>query len=318
MSQWIRAWSLLVLIVAAAVGCIDVTPAALSPVPPTATATKATSTPAPLAQAPATASPTGLSPSPTARPALTPTPSPSPVVYRPNYQATETALALAAGTAQPSTAVAQTPTARMPTISIQPTIPIQASTPPPAATPTPVPPLVIPTATPTRPPVIIPTATPQPVRTVQPVATAPIATPTPAPPPATPTPVPPTPTPIPPYAAIAKSVGWLPNCGVTQVKIQLHDPLGFRKNGYRFKIASADGGWSAVSFPTGSGGYEPGETDFTLNTRPVANTWLIWLLDRQGNPVEPKLTIQTDTNDCRPEGSGHQVALVEWLWFREP
>ncbi|MBI3978399.1 MAG: hypothetical protein HY331_09470 [Chloroflexi bacterium] len=303
-------WLLFLAVLGVTAGCIDVTPATVSSIP-TSAAASPTATTGPMALGPTS------SPSPTAvpdTPTVAPTPTRTPFRrLTPTPPPTDTPIPAPTPT-QPAVVVV-TPGAATTPAPVTTVIPAQVSPSPTAAVPPPTPTRPVPPPTPTLGPgQPLPGGT-VPTATTQPVATVAAITPTPS---ATPTRVPPTLTPTPLVPALVKAVDWLPNCGLTQVKLQIHDPLGFRKNGLRFKIESDGAGWSAVSFPTGLGGYEPGETDFTLNNRPISNTWHVWLLDRQGRPVEPRLTITTDTNDCRPGGIGHQVAVVEWLWFREP
>ena len=108
------------------------------------------------------------------------------------------------------------------------------------------------------------------------------------------------------------SVGWQPNCGVTQVKIYVKDANWNPVNGVRFRVQAA-GGWSADSTPSGTEWFSSGWTDFFLNNEAVAQTWRVWVIDGSGNRLSPVLVLNTESTDnCAPEGTGRQVATTTW------
>ncbi|MBI3980126.1 MAG: hypothetical protein HY331_18280 [Chloroflexi bacterium] len=122
----------------------------------------------------------------------------------------------------------------------------------------------------------------------------------------------------PPPAYSATLTQWGPNCGLTRIILYLRDAGGAFLNGERFRIETADGGWGADSFPTGSYSYPPGTTDFVLRAEPMAMTWNLWPIDGAGNRIGQPFQVTTDTADCQPGGSGHQVAWVQWTRGQQP
>lgn len=138
-----------------------------------------------------------------------------------------------------------------------------------------------------------------------------------------------TPTPRPPAASpTATSVGsqftgnvvWnpmiAPNCsgpGISKESI-IQDMSGNPINGVRVEVECYGNIW--LSHPSGTPGeYEPGHYDFSFGqSKPQNWTCSARVVDINGEPVSSSqtVTIQFDTNDCLPGGTGHQVAIVNW------
>lgn len=127
---------------------------------------------------------------------------------------------------------------------------------------------------------------------------------------ATPTPITaaPTATPVPgagPYSV--ESVSYLPNCGLTQLKVYVKDSHGNPINNLIARIEWAD--QKLDSNPTGKpGSYDPGWTDILLNTRPVANTWKVSLWDGQNRVAAPVEV--TTTAECRGDGARQIITVI--------
>jgi LysM repeat protein len=107
-----------------------------------------------------------------------------------------------------------------------------------------------------------------------------------------------------------------PNCAgpaVSKLSV-IQDRNGNPLNGVRVEVDCYGNKWQ--SHPSGTPGeYEPGHYDFSFGqSTPQDWTCTMQVLDIYGHPVESSavLTIQFDTNDCKPYGSGHQVAIVNW------
>jgi LysM repeat protein len=156
----------------------------------------------------------------------------------------------------------------------------------------------------------------------RPAATRPPATntPKPRPPSPTPTPKPPTPTPAASAHQFTAQVIWdplvAPNCAgpaISKISI-IQDTNGNPVNGARVEVNCYDNIWT--SHPSGNPGeYDPGHYDFAFGQGiPQAWTCTAHVLDVNGQPVASSevATIQFDTNDCKPHGSGHQVAILNW------
>lgn len=111
---------------------------------------------------------------------------------------------------------------------------------------------------------------------------------------------------------------WVSNCGLTAINVYLRDGAGNYVNGVRVRVETRDGSWGAYSFPTGNPGYGPGETDITLAQDQIAGVWLLWVVDASNQRISPIVPVETDRNDCRPEGFGHQVAHVQFVDRRVP
>jgi hypothetical protein len=160
------------------------------------------------------------------------------------------------------------------------------------------------------------TATPEP----QPTDTAqPAPTKTPAP---KPTKKPPTATPKPTArgAQFTAQVSWdpntAPNCagpGISKASL-IHDAAGNPING--LVVEANCYGNLYRSQPSGTPGeYDPGRYGFGFGQNsPMALTCTAYILGENGQPMASSqmVTIAFDTNDCKPGGSGHQVATVNW------
>jgi hypothetical protein len=58
---------------------------------------------------------------------------------------------------------------------------------------------------------------------------------------------------------------------------------------------------------TKGAGYYVGTLD---PTEPKAGNWWVAVVDFQGRPLSPAVRFQTDTQDCEPEGTGHQWVII--------
>jgi LysM repeat protein len=137
-----------------------------------------------------------------------------------------------------------------------------------------------------------------------------------------PTAQPATATPAPPAATLqfTGEVTWdqyvAPNCGGPAIAKQsaIKDAAGNPVNGVRVEVNCYDNIF--ISHPSGTPGeYDAGHYDFAFGqTTPQNWTCSARVLDVNGQPVASSavITVQFDTNDCRPGGSGHQVAIVNW------
>ncbi len=169
---------------------------------------------------------------------------------------------------------------------------------------------------------------------------SPSPTPTPLPPtPLPPTPVPPTPRPAqptnPPRPAATQAPAptappapgqqftakliWdpkvAPNCAGPAVAKQsvIRDTAGNPVNGVVVQANCYDNIFD--SHPSGTPGeYEPGHYDFSFGqSKPQDWVCTFRVLTVNGQPVNSEVTsIHFDVNDCRPEGPGHQVAILNW------
>jgi LysM repeat protein len=144
----------------------------------------------------------------------------------------------------------------------------------------------------------------------------------PAPKPPTPTPTrkPPTPTAVANPFQFSGEVVWhplfAPNCagpGISKESI-IKDPAGNPVNGARVEVNCYDNIW--VSHPSGNPGeYDPGHYDFAFGqNKPQDWTCTARVVDINGQPVASSavVSIHFDTNNCKPEGNGHQIAIVNW------
>ncbi len=161
-----------------------------------------------------------------------------------------------------------------------------------------------------------------PAPTAEPTAIPPTNTPKPKPPTPKPTAKPPTPTstPVPVRDQFTSTLIWdplvAPNCagpGISNHSI-IRDAGGNPVNGARVEVNCYDNIW--LSHPSGNPGeYDPGHYDFSFGqTKPQAWTCTARVFDINGQPVASSevATIQFDTNDCSPGGSGHQIAILNW------
>ena len=155
---------------------------------------------------------------------------------------------------------------------------------------------------------------------------APTRTPKPKPPAPTPTPKPPKPTAAPATSQFqfTAEVIWdpliAPNCagpGIAKQSI-IRDTNGNPVNGARVEVNCYDNIW--VSHPSGNPGeYDPGHYDFAFG-QGVPRDWTCTarLIEVNGQPVTSSqvITIHFDTNGCKPDGNGHQIAIVNWTKHR--
>jgi LysM repeat protein len=175
-----------------------------------------------------------------------------------------------------------------------------------------------------------PTKTPgaQPTKTPKPQS--PTAQPTPKPATKTPTnttvaptKAPPTTTPIPATAEFqfTGEVVWdplvAPNCAGPAVSKQsvIVDTGGNPVDGVVVEVDCY--GNRVLSHPSGNPGeYDPGHYDFAFGqTVPQDWTCTARVVESNGQAVDSSevITIQFDTNDCNPDGDGHQVVIVNWV-----
>ena len=167
---------------------------------------------------------------------------------------------------------------------------------------------LIPTWTP-----LPPTETPLPPPTDTPKPRPPTATPTDTTVPATPTP------------AVKQFTGeivrWFPNCGATGIHrpSKIFDINGEPLNGLRVRIWY-ENTYEAFSLVSGIGGnYGPGEYDIALRSGETGK-FKIAVWDWQTGPDQYvqvdsevlEIEFDYDWQECQPDRSGHQVAIVNW------
>jgi hypothetical protein len=110
-------------------------------------------------------------------------------------------------------------------------------------------------------------------------------------------------------------IKWFPNCGevgISRESLILDANTSRPLNGVRIKIW-AESGWEALSSPSG-GGYGAGHYDIAnLCLSPCQRTYYLKADNWNGVPLDSEvITLQFNTDDCRPRGNGHQVAVVNW------
>jgi hypothetical protein len=106
-----------------------------------------------------------------------------------------------------------------------------------------------------------------------------------------------------------------PNCSGPAISKQsiIRDAGGGPVNGARVEVECYGNKW--LSHASGTPGeYEPGHYDFSFGQHtPQDWTCTARVFDLNSQPVTSEVvTIQFDTNDCKPDGNGHQVAIVNW------
>jgi LysM repeat protein len=107
-----------------------------------------------------------------------------------------------------------------------------------------------------------------------------------------------------------------PNCGGPGIAKQslIRDTSGNPINGVRVEVDCYGNKWK--SRPSGTPGeYDAGHYDSAFGqSHPVDWTCTARVFDQDGQPVASTevVSIHFDTNDCRPGGKGHQVAIVNW------
>ena len=127
----------------------------------------------------------------------------------------------------------------------------------------------------------------------------------------------PTPTLTPAHRFTGQILRWFPNCGevgISKDSLILDTRTGQPIDGVQVKIWT-EGGWEALSLPSGWGkDYGPGQYDLAnLCNSPCERTYYLKVASQDGLAVDSEvLAIHFDANDCRPEGNGHQVAIVNW------
>lgn len=165
----------------------------------------------------------------------------------------------------------------------------------------------------------LPTATPRPAQPATPrptrAPTQPAATATRRPPAATATPA---------RQQFTAEIVWhpnvAPNCAGPAISNQsiIRDSAGNPVNGVVVRINCY--GNIMDSFPSGmAGAYEAGHYDWSpgqSEPQDWACTARAWTLNGQAIASSQEVTIHFDTNDCRPGGNGHQVAILNWTkWW---
>jgi hypothetical protein len=181
-----------------------------------------------------------------------------------------------------------------------PTVEVQPS---PTATP-------LPTDTPTLVATFTPTQTP-----IPPTATRRPATATATRPPASPTPRSPTATATVSYQySLYSPVEYLPDCAMTTLEgtvwgLNPPDQLG----GVLLKVCVEGEFWCGPlqtgQDPTKGAGYYSGVLD---PDGPKAGNWWVAVVDAQGRPLSQAVLFQTDTEDCDPDGTGHQWVIIDF------
>lgn len=107
-----------------------------------------------------------------------------------------------------------------------------------------------------------------------------------------------------------------PNCSGPAIAKQstIQDASGNPVNGARVEVTCYNNVW--ISHPSGNPGeYDPGHYDFSFGqTIPQEWTCTARVVNLNDQPVASSqvATIQFDTNDCKPHGSGHQVVILNW------
>jgi len=107
-----------------------------------------------------------------------------------------------------------------------------------------------------------------------------------------------------------------PNCSgpaISKLSV-IKDRAGNPVNGARVEVNCYDITW--LSRPSGTPGeYDPGHYDSAFG-QSVPQNWSCTarVFDLNGQPVASSeiARIEFDTNDCKPDGSGHQVAILNW------
>jgi len=111
-----------------------------------------------------------------------------------------------------------------------------------------------------------------------------------------------------------------PNCsgpGISSLSV-VKDAAGNPVNGVVVEVSCYDNRWPTI--PSGKPGvYEPGHYDWSPGqTQPVDWVCTARVIEINGQPVtsSQEVSIHFDTNDCRPNKTGHQVAIVNWTKWR--
>jgi len=111
-----------------------------------------------------------------------------------------------------------------------------------------------------------------------------------------------------------------PNCsgpGISSLSI-IKDTAGNPLNGVVVEVNCYGNRWPTI--PSGKPGvYETGHYDWSPGqTQPVEWVCTARVTEINGQPVtsSQEVSIQFDANDCRPNKSGHQVAILNWTKWR--
>jgi LysM repeat protein len=133
-------------------------------------------------------------------------------------------------------------------------------------------------------------------------------------------PAPPTATQPPPKPQFTAEVIWdplvAPNCNGPAISKQstIRDTAGNPVNGVVVEVNCYDNIFPLR--PSGNPGeYDPGHYDFSPGqSSPQDWTCTARVVEIDGQPVTSSevVSIHFDTNDCEPDGSGHQIAIVNW------
>ena len=140
----------------------------------------------------------------------------------------------------------------------------------------------------------------------------------------TPTPRPPAPTPTAAGQQFTAELEWrpsvAPNCsgpGISSLSI-VKDAAGNPVDGVVVEVNCYGNRWPTI--PSGKPGvYEHGHYDWSPGqTQPVDWACTARVAEINGQPVtsSQEVSIHFDTNDCRPNKSGHQVAILNWIKWR--
>ncbi len=110
-------------------------------------------------------------------------------------------------------------------------------------------------------------------------------------------------------------IKWFPNCGevgISKESLILEASTSRPLDGVQVKIW-AESGWEALSLPSG-GGYGAGHYDLAnLCPSPCQRTYYLKADNWNGAPLDSEvIALQFNTDDCHPQGNGHQVAVVNW------
>jgi len=133
---------------------------------------------------------------------------------------------------------------------------------------------------------------------------------------------PPTATPAPPASSqqFTGEIIWdplvAPNCNGPAISRHsiIRNTNGDPVNGVRVEVDCYGNQW--LSHPSGNPGeYDPGHYDFSFGqTVPQEWTCSVRIVEIDGQPVASSqvISVHFDTNNCKPHGDGHQVAIVNW------
>ncbi len=107
-----------------------------------------------------------------------------------------------------------------------------------------------------------------------------------------------------------------PNCSGPAISKEsiIQGANGNPVNGVRVEVDCYGNTWTSHASGT-PGEYEAGHYDFAFGQNaPQDWTCTARVVDLNGQPVTSSevVTIHFDTNNCKPDGGGHQVAIVNW------